>query len=125
MHQSPADNPLDVVIVGAGVAGLEAMMALRALAGSRVSITIVAPTREFTYRPLSVGEPFDVAEARSYELDGIARDFDTTVLNDELTWAATSSDRIFLRSGAELEYDALVLAVGAHAQEAWPRGVTF
>jgi NADH dehydrogenase FAD-containing subunit len=36
-----------VVIAGGGVAGLETLLALRALAGDRVDVTIVAPELKF------------------------------------------------------------------------------
>jgi sulfide:quinone oxidoreductase len=37
------------VVAGGGVAGLEALLALRALAGTRVELTLVAPHDEFVY----------------------------------------------------------------------------
>ena len=40
-----------VLIAGGGVAGLEALLALRHLAGDRVALTLLAPERQFTYRP--------------------------------------------------------------------------
>src|SRR6266536_1819670 len=49
-----------VLVAGAGVAGLETALALRALAPEFVSVELVAPETEFTYRPLAVTEPFRV-----------------------------------------------------------------
>ncbi len=47
-----------VLVVGAGVAALEAVTALRALAGSRVEITLVAPATRFAPGAMSItGEP--------------------------------------------------------------------
>ena len=40
-----------VLIAGGGVAALETMIALRALAEDRVEITLLAPDRDFFYRP--------------------------------------------------------------------------
>jgi NADH dehydrogenase FAD-containing subunit len=61
-------HPLSVLIAGGGVAALEAMMALRAIAGDRVRITLLAPERDFHYRPMAVAEPFTIAHARRVEL---------------------------------------------------------
>jgi 2-polyprenyl-6-methoxyphenol hydroxylase-like FAD-dependent oxidoreductase len=40
-------SPLRVVIAGGGVAGLEAALVLRDLAGERVSTTLLAPEQEY------------------------------------------------------------------------------
>jgi sulfide:quinone oxidoreductase len=47
-----------VLIAGASVAAFEAALALRAAAGERVDIELVAPETSFWYRPLAVAEPF-------------------------------------------------------------------
>ena len=62
-------EPFNVVIVGGGVAGLEAALALRDLGGERIATTMVAPNPEFVYRPMTVREPFGYAVARRYPLD--------------------------------------------------------
>lgn len=40
-----------VVIAGGGVAALETLLALRALVGGRVEITVLSPDRQFVYGP--------------------------------------------------------------------------
>jgi hypothetical protein len=70
--------PAEVLIVGGGVAALEAMMALRDLAGDRVHVTLVAPDADFVHRPWAVAEPFALGEARSFPLREIAADFAAT-----------------------------------------------
>src|ERR687884_587558 len=69
---STRSHPLRVVIAGGGVAGLEALLALRALAPDRCAVTLVAPDTDFVYRPLAVGEPFSLAAARRHPLREIA-----------------------------------------------------
>jgi sulfide:quinone oxidoreductase len=104
-----------VVIAGGGVAGLEALMAVRALAGGRVDLTLIAPEDEFVYRPLGVAAPFAVERIRRASLDRAARDADA----EFFPWMVTAVDpgeRIVTTSaGRRLDYDALVLAVGARA----------
>ena len=73
-----------VLIVGGGVAALEAALALRDLAGDRVRVTLLAPDRHFTYRPLSVGEPFGLGHPTRYELAAIAKDRGFAVVRDAL-----------------------------------------
>ena len=50
--------PLRVLVAGGGVAALEAVLALHALAGERVSIELLAPGGDFVARPSSVLSPF-------------------------------------------------------------------
>src|SRR4051794_11525199 len=47
-----------VLIAGGGVAAVEALLALRHLAGEQVSILLLAPERTFVHRPSSVATPF-------------------------------------------------------------------
>jgi NADH dehydrogenase FAD-containing subunit len=49
--RSETPPPHRVLIAGGGVAGLEALLALRELAVECVSLTLLTPEREFTYRP--------------------------------------------------------------------------
>ena len=61
-----------VVIAGGGVAGLEAVLALRDLLGDRVEMTLVSPEREFVYRPMAVAAPFARGHAQRHRLADIA-----------------------------------------------------
>jgi len=65
---------LGIVIAGGGVAALETALALRTLAPELVEITLVAPTDWFGFRAASVGEPFDRAEVRRFDLAAICAD---------------------------------------------------
>ena len=104
-----------VIVAGGGVAGLEALMALRALAGARVELTLVAPHDDFVYRPLAVDAPYAVARARQVSLDDAARDAGATFVGGTIE-AVDAGQRIVTPSDSDpLEYDALVLAVGAQA----------
>jgi sulfide:quinone oxidoreductase len=107
--------PVRVVVAGGGVAGLETLMALRGLAGARVELTLVAPHDDFVYRPLAVEAPFAVGRARHVALDDAARDAGATFVSG--TVEAVDADRrtVSPSDSHPLEYDALVLAVGAEA----------
>jgi sulfide:quinone oxidoreductase len=56
-----------VLVAGGGVAALETVLALRSLAQDRVQVTLLAPERDFVYRPLTVSEPFG-GHVRRYPL---------------------------------------------------------
>lgn len=103
----------EVVIAGAGVGGLEAALALRDLAGERVSIILLAPEDEFVYRPLAVREPFAYGPAQRFALEPIARDIGVRLRRDAFSWVNVAGRRVHLDSGEEIGYDALVLALGA------------
>jgi sulfide:quinone oxidoreductase len=114
-----------VVIAGGGVAALEALIALHDLAGDRVDVTLVAPDRDFVYRPLSVAEPFCLGHATHHSLRAIARDFGADVVTGALAEIDANDSRIVLSDGTELTYDSLLVAVGARAKPVFPRALTF
>src|SRR5829696_4091453 len=96
--------PAEVLIVGGGVAALEAMMALRDLAGDRVHVTLVAPDADFVHRPWAVAEPFAVGEARSFPLREIAADFAAELVLAGVAAVDSARRRVVLRSGDTIAY---------------------
>ncbi|MDP2710004.1 MAG: hypothetical protein Q8O56_02175 [Solirubrobacteraceae bacterium] len=117
-------DPLDVLIAGGGVAALEAMMALRSLAGERVRITLLAPEREFRYRPMAVREPFTIAHAQRVELAPIAAEFGAQLVQGELEAVDAVQRRAITRAGESIAYDALVVACGTHGAPALDGAIT-
>ena len=61
-------QPLRVVVAGGGIAAAEVLLALRELAGDRVSLTLVSPSDELVLPALSVAEPFALGHAQRYPL---------------------------------------------------------
>ena len=126
LSNQPADRtPRRVVIAGGGVAGVEALLALRQLAGRRVQIELVAPERDLVYRPLSVIEPFEQGRLRRYPLERIAADAGARLRRDALIEVDDRARVAYLASGVELSYDALLVAIGARAHAALPGALTF
>ncbi|MGI8595135.1 MAG: hypothetical protein ACR2ML_12370 [Solirubrobacteraceae bacterium] len=114
-----------MLIAGAGVAAVEALLALRHLAGDRVGVDLLAPTPDFVYRPLSVLEPFGGGEAPRFSLGGIVRYIGAGHVFDGLAAVDPEQRRVRATSGAEYGFDALVVATGARAVEAVPGALTF
>lgn len=114
-----------VVIAGAGVAALEGALALRAMAGDRVEVELVAPHATFTYRPLAVLEPFRAGAARRFPVDSILAGAGVRRRRDRLAAVDTWARRATTETGHELEYDALIVALGVEAAPAVPGAVTF
>ena len=116
---------MHVVIAGGGVAGLEALLALRALAEELVDVELVSPTDEFVYRPMLVAEPFGAADALRIELERVARDAGARHTKDALVSVDPGARTINTASGKSLGYDALLIALGANPVEAVPGALTF
>ena len=114
-HAQPKDNAdcLRVLIAGAGVAGLEAAFALRAMAGERVEMTLIAPVDDFVYRPMSVAEPFSSGAAQRYPLARLAAEADAELLHDALVEVDTENRHVRTSSGKDLSYDELLVGLGA------------
>ena len=106
-----------VLIAGAGVAGLETLLALRALAGDRVDITIVAPELKFLNPSMSVDQPFKPKRARGIRLESLAAEFDARWIRAKLDRIEAGRHQAVTKDGSRLPYDKLVVAVGAHSAQ--------
>lgn len=108
-----------VVIAGGGVAGLETLLALRALAADRVKVTILAPESIFTNLSMSVEQPFKPKRGRGVRLRGIAAEMGAQWHRGVLDRVEAERHRVVTRDGDGLPYDILVLAVGARPYREW------
>ena len=113
-----------VLIAGAGVAALEAALALRALAEERVDVDLVGAEPHFWYRPLSVAEPFELGEVRRHELAPLAAAAGARFTLGTLLGVDASS-RTARTSVGDIPYDFLLVAVGATRSLAVPGALTF
>lgn len=115
-----------VLIVGGGVAALEALLALRELAGHLVDVTLLSSSREFLYRPVTVAEAFDRAQARVYDLTEILADQGGgEFIAGELARVVPERRVAISDSGQEIAYDCLIVATGAQPREWLPGALTF
>jgi sulfide:quinone oxidoreductase len=114
-----------VVIAGAGVAGLETALALDALSRDFVSVELVAPETEFVYRPLSVAEPFGVGEVRRFPLARLVEAAGGRLRSGSVVSVDPELNKLVLDDGSAVEFDVLVLALGARTREAVGGALTF
>jgi sulfide:quinone oxidoreductase len=116
---------LGVLIAGGGVAGLEALLALRALAGDLVDLELLAPEPAFWYRALAVAEPFDAGRVHHFELAWIAESAAASFTLGQLDTVDDDARILRTGQGAEIGYDMLVIACGAVPRPWLPGALTF
>jgi sulfide:quinone oxidoreductase len=121
----PSGDPYRVLIAGAGVAGLECMLALRALAEERVEIDVLSPESEFAYRPVSVAQPFGAGEVHRFPLAELLSPAGATHRQDALTAVRADDRQVTTAAGDVLDYDALVVACGGRTGEKLPGALVF
>ena len=121
----PSSSAFRVLIAGGGVAGLEAVLALRDLLGDRVEVTVLTPEREFVYRPMAVGTPFGRGHAQRHRLAEIADQLGVRLVVDRLQGVDDAARTAVTASGERLRYDALIVAVGAASEPAFERVTTW
>jgi sulfide:quinone oxidoreductase len=114
-----------VVIAGAGIAGLEAALALRDLAGDRVEVSLHDPSGELAYRPFGIGEPYGTTRAFRYDLGRLSELCGASLRPSEIA-AVDPERRIAIgRDGERHPYDHLIVAIGARMLWAVPGAVTY
>ena len=121
---SPSDSA-HVLIAGGGFGAVEAMLVLRALAPERVRVTLISASPVLAYKPAATTESFDENPPRTYNLQAIAADVGASFRLDRLEAVASHDHSVRLESFAFLDYDALVLAVGARPTRSIPGALTF
>jgi sulfide:quinone oxidoreductase len=114
-----------VVVAGAGVAGLETALALQAIAPEHVYVELIAPEEEFVYRPLAVAEPFHVGEVRRFPLARLVAAAGAELRPGSLAGVNPEEKTAALTDGNTIEYDVLVLALGARPLPAVSGALTF
>jgi len=120
---------MNIVIAGGGVAGLEALLGLHKIAGDRVSLTLVAPDPDFSYRPMAVAEPFALGNAHRAPLTKLTEETGAELVRAAVVAVDDAGGELRLDDGTTRSYDALIVAPGARAVSGvegaatwWPGG---
>jgi sulfide:quinone oxidoreductase len=114
-----------IVIAGGGIAGLEALIALRHHLGAGARIDLLEAGLDLVERPMTVAEPFGAPAAKRFDLARIAADHDAALRPDRLASVELGERRVRTVRGDVLDYDALLVAVGARPDAAVPGALTF
>jgi len=120
---------MNIAIAGGGVAGLEALLGLHALAGDRVSLTLIAPEPDFSYRPMAVAEPFALGRAHRVPLRSVTEATGAELIQAAVVAVDDAASELRLGDGGTRGFDALVVAPGGRAVSGvdgattwWPGG---
>ncbi len=103
-----------VLVAGGGVAGVEAVLALRHLAEDSVEIELLTPGADLVVRPLSVRTPFDGPAAPRLPVERLG----VPLRLGALARVDPARHEVLTTDGAVMGYDRLVVAVGARAKQA-------
>ena len=125
MRAPRLDDMPTIVIAGGGIAGLEALIALHGHLGSTARIELLEANTDLVERQRAVAEPFGGAPARRFDLVRIAADHGAHLRPDRLASVDTEARRVRTVRGDTLDYDALLIAVGATPDMAIPGALTF
>jgi sulfide:quinone oxidoreductase len=113
-----------VVIVGGGVAALEAVWALAHLASDLIDVVVIAPNTEFSDTPRPIWEPFAYPRARRYRVPEVVHAADAEIVRGELTTIDRFTQTVHTTNDQMLQYDALLLALGAKAVPRYRHALT-
>jgi sulfide:quinone oxidoreductase len=114
-----------VLIAGSGVAAVEAVLALRHLAGRNFDIELLAPAHALEHKPASVATPFGLGAPPPLDLNELARRFDVTLVEGDLAGVDVNGRRARLGTGEDRDFDHLLVAVGARPVPALDGSLTF
>jgi sulfide:quinone oxidoreductase len=112
-------------VAGGGVAGLEALLALRDLAGDRVDLTLIEPASEFVFRPMATAETFARGHGQRVPMLRLASDVGARLHHARLTGVDGERQLAVVDDGEPLPYDALLVTVGAESEPAFRRAMTW
>lgn len=118
-------TPVRVLVAGGGVAGLEAVLALRDLAGDRCDVTMIGAKPTFAERPVSVGQPFGAGHVREHDLPELCQRAGARFVRGSVLEVDSGRKIVRTAEDDELGYDVLLLALGARPEPAFDSVTTF
>jgi sulfide:quinone oxidoreductase len=115
--------PVPVVcVVGAGTAGLESLLSAREQLGAGAELRLIAPDRQFRYRPMSPGSLFRPAPERGLAIADLVAQVGATWVADRADVIYEEERKVLTRDGDTVDFDFLLLAMGARSRRALSQG---
>ena len=117
-----------VCVVGAGTTGLEALLVAREELGAKSELRLIAPEREFRYRPMSAGSLFRPAKERGLAIADVVAQAGATWVADRAEVVHEAERTVLTRDGDTVDFDFLLLATGTRSKRplrqgyVWERG---
>ena len=117
-----------VCVVGAGTAGLESLLAARARFGADLDLRLIAPEREFRYRPMTEASLFRPAAERGLAIADLVAETGATWVQDRVDAVHEQDGVVLTRDGDTVPFDYLLLSIGGHTRRplhqgaVWERG---
>ncbi len=109
-------GPARVLIAGGGFAAVEAVLALRAMAGDRAHVRLLAPDPEFTFAPAATRSAFQTTAGSEVPLRDLVERAGGDLVSGALSEVRPDLGIAVTADGHEHAYDHLVVAVGARAE---------
>lgn len=115
-------------VVGAGTAGLEGLLSARQRFGADAELRLIAPEREFRYRPMSADSLFRPTKERGIPVGDLVAMADARWVAQRAAAVYEGERRVLTRDGDTVDFDFLLLAMGAQPRRAlrqgyvWQRG---
>ncbi|WP_217913482.1 NAD(P)/FAD-dependent oxidoreductase [Miltoncostaea marina] len=120
-----ASGRVQVLVAGAGVAGVETALALRAFAGPAVRVRLVDPGRWFRIPATATARAFGPGGPVEHPLVDVAARAGAELVAARIEAVDPARRLVLLAGGAPLAYDALIVAVGARAEPSVPGALSF
>jgi NADH dehydrogenase FAD-containing subunit len=106
--------PPRVVVLGTGIAAIEATLLLHSRLSGRVDLHVVSDSDRFLYRPSLVYVPFG-AESSALDMEMVLANQGIPLQVQPVEGVDAGTGRVHLADGSRLPYEHLVIATGASA----------